>query len=581
MTDKSVLLRLGADASGLTTGLKQGKQGLKEFDEAVVSSVEKLERMAEVLGLGLGLASLTEAALHFSESITRVSLQTGMSTDEAQRLNLIAAQTGTTVEALAGTVNKMQKSLVAADEDGKKAAATLSAIGLSVDQLLARSPSDQLMEIAKGLAEVHDPAQRSAEAIAILGKSGAEALPTLLTMAEKADELAAGMERIGGPVSADAIEAVHTIGDEVAVTKQAFVNLATELLGEAAPALVAFLHTTQEVIGGLRILGGAGDNASANLDRDIEAAEAKLLQMEETVSGQRWNPFANYTPDDIAKARQLVDSLRAQQEALNGTGEGGRIAAQQDKELTTQFLANINEINARTLDAYSQDGAAFQELAALKIDVVNENYGELEAIAAQMSVKKIDAQTVENESLQQLAQDHESILYDIHAAGLDRIAQFRAMSWDQQVSSVAGSLEQMTAGVAQHSKGMFEINKAAGIANAVINTARGVTNALGAFPPPLSFVMAAVQAAAGLAQINAIRSQQFNGGGAGLPPSQAATAPTNVASAGGGGGGGNGGSVMRVEGITPDSIVNGKMVRRIADQLSEHVRDGGRVEWDQ
>ena len=54
----------------------------------------------------------------------------------------------------------------------------------------------------------------------------------------------------------------------------------------------------------------------------------------------------------------------------------------------------------------------------------------------------------------------------------------------------------------------------AGISNAVINTAQGVTNALAAYPPPLSFAMAGLQLAAGTAQIAAIRSTSFGGGSA-------------------------------------------------------------------
>ena len=50
-------------------------------------------------------------------------------------------------------------------------------------------------------------------------------------------------------------------------------------------------------------------------------------------------------------------------------------------------------------------------------------------------------------------------------------------------------------------------NRAVALASAVINTAQGVTKALSAYPPPLSLVMAAVQAAAGLAEILTIKKQ--------------------------------------------------------------------------
>jgi hypothetical protein len=36
---------------------------------------------------------------------------------------------------------------------------------------------------------------------------------------------------------------------------------------------------------------------------------------------------------------------------------------------------------------------------------------------------------------------------------------------------------------------------------------------------------------------------------------------------------------MRVEGISAGSLMTGSMVRTIADAISDHVRDGGKVEW--
>jgi hypothetical protein len=57
----------------------------------------------------------------------------------------------------------------------------------------------------------------------------------------------------------------------------------------------------------------------------------------------------------------------------------------------------------------------------------------------------------------------------------------------------------------------------------VINTSQGITQALAAYPPPLSFAMAALQGAAGIAQIQAIKSTSFGGGGS--APSVAGAGP--------------------------------------------------------
>jgi hypothetical protein len=173
--------------------------------------------------------------------------------------------------------------------------------------------------------------------------------------------------------------------------------------------------------------------------------------------------------------------------------------------------------------------------------------------------------------LQSLIQ-HEGLLTAAKREGELARANFTKMSSGQQVESVLGSLQQMTAGVAQHSRKAFEVNKLAGIANAVVNTAQGVTKALASYPPPLSFVMAAAQAAAGAAQISAIKSTTFQGGGGGTTPSAAGSTPTVNSqpaqqSAPG--------QLIRIEGS--GDRFSRQQVMTLIDQINEAQGDGKRI----
>ena len=59
-------------------------------------------------------------------------------------------------------------------------------------------------------------------------------------------------------------------------------------------------------------------------------------------------------------------------------------------------------------------------------------------------------------------------------------------------------------------KKAFEVNKAIGIANAIINTSVGVSKALASAPPPLNFINAAIVTASGIAAVKNIQKTQFN-----------------------------------------------------------------------
>jgi len=77
---------------------------------------------------------------------------------------------------------------------------------------------------------------------------------------------------------------------------------------------------------------------------------------------------------------------------------------------------------------------------------------------------------------------------------------------------VLGALDQVMSAMGQNSRKAFEAHKALAIAQAVISTYQAAAMAI-AFPPgpPLSFIYVAGAIAAGFAQINAIRSQQYSG----------------------------------------------------------------------
>ena len=82
-------------------------------------------------------------------------------------------------------------------------------------------------------------------------------------------------------------------------------------------------------------------------------------------------------------------------------------------------------------------------------------------------------------------------------------------------------------------KKAFQVNKAIGIANAIINTSVGVSKALASSAPPLNFINAAIVTAAGVAQVKNIEKTRFDsssfdttspststGGGAATSPTQ-------------------------------------------------------------
>ena len=110
----------------------------------------------------------------------------------------------------------------------------------------------------------------------------------------------------------------------------------------------------------------------------------------------------------------------------------------------------------------------------------------------------------------------------------------------QTTKDTIGTFKYLGQALGRHSKAGFRLTKAAGVAEAIINTHKGITKAL-ELPFPANIAAAAVTAAKGFASVAAIKSTSFGGGGGsannaggtvGLATNNVASTVTGTATAG-------------------------------------------------
>lgn len=119
--------------------------------------------------------------------------------------------------------------------------------------------------------------------------------------------------------------------------------------------------------------------------------------------------------------------------------------------------------------------------------------------------------------------EHQARLGNATAQGILARRDFERKTQTEQTKFVLDNLAGMLSGVSNYNKTFFALSKAANIAQAIMNTYRGASNALAAYPPPLSLVMAAAVVATGFAQVAQIKNQNYGGaahGGLDYVPSE-------------------------------------------------------------
>lgn len=204
--------------------------------------------------------------------------------------------------------------------------------------------------------------------------------------------------------------------------------------------------------------------------------------------------------EDLIKATER----QAQLDAKLANDRAGLDAVKADVALADPSLQGDSRIELERARAQDQEDALYQ----IKFDAfVREN----EALTArgQMTEQAAATQAQRLEVMTELHEQRKALIAKKHMTAKE---QFEAMSWDRQASTVATQMERMTQVGATKYRAMFEINKAAAKAKAVVNIATGVTNALSDYPFPLSLGMAGLVVAEGAAQLSAINGAQFGGG---------------------------------------------------------------------
>ena len=275
---------------------------------------------------------------------------------------------------------------------------------------------------------------------------------------------------------------------------------------------------------------------------------------------------------DQAAAAAAREAAQAEKERAAALKEATDLAADQilaDAKAAEQAQqARLNGLRGQISGVGALDAAGEDPMAAAESEWV----GKQEALIWMLEQEQI---TRDEYALlrEEAERTHQANIQSIQTEAAARQAQFDAMTGAQKTKMVLGQMVQMTAGVANHSRKMFEVNKALALAQAVVALPSAVMQSFengGGYPWGL--IPAGLMLATGLQQINAIKNAKFGGG---TTPSLAGSTPTynnvpvtngnsqNTGEPGTGGG-------MKVEIVT---TVIGSDPNAVATELNRQLED--------
>lgn len=237
----SLVVSLGLDAAEFTKGLSKGEYQAQQFARNVEKGIE-FARNSFVAFAGAAVAAIAVVNRQ-AENIADfqgLADKIGDSAEAVASLKLASDISGVALDTVAAASVKLSSSLAKTDDEAKGVGAALGAISLSVEEFKRLSPVDQIDAVAQAFAGYEDGAQKTAVAVQLFGRSGADLIALF-------NDLSDGAERQIS-LTQEQIDAADAYTKQTARLRSEIDSLVQTTAADAVPALSSMAQMLQDVL---------------------------------------------------------------------------------------------------------------------------------------------------------------------------------------------------------------------------------------------------------------------------------------------------------------------------------------------
>lgn len=234
MAENKAQIVVDGDVSPLRQKLREAGRDLKKFGDEGRDSLDRLggpmggliskfTSLGAVLTIG-GITALAKNAIDAADSLGDLSQQLGISVPQLAGYKLAAESSGLTLDTFGNSVKRLSVFMLKNADD-------LAAVGIT-----AKDVDGALAQLADKFAAMPDGAQKTAIAMALMGKSGADMIPMLNGGGEALrDMIARGQELY--PVTKEMAAAADEFNDRMAELKVSTQGLSIKIGNILLPIL--------------------------------------------------------------------------------------------------------------------------------------------------------------------------------------------------------------------------------------------------------------------------------------------------------------------------------------------------------
>lgn len=392
----SLRVVLGADTAQFDKGLKDAQSRLAAFSAGVGKAAA---------GIGAALAAATAAVgvavksqIDRADELGKMSQKIGIPVEELSRLKHVADLSGLSLEQLATSVQRLSRNMV--DAAGGKVndlTRAMDALGISIKNSDGSLKTSQqvMQEVAARFERMRDGAGKTALAMAIFGRAGADMIPMLNQGADGVRKLMGEADQLGIVVDTKTAKAAENFNDNLtrmrAVIDGVFVQVASRLLPmmesltnrlvDSAKGAQGLSTAVDALAGMLRTLVSAGvvvGSVFAALGQTVVGVTGAIINLVQGEFTKAW---------DSAKAA-VFDAAGTMDSSIKLVGEIWRSASQQAGTAAEDMAAKIEPPVMRSKKALTDAAAEAKkfsdELDRVAKRVIKESETELQKFDRKM-----------------------------------------------------------------------------------------------------------------------------------------------------------------------------------------------------
>jgi hypothetical protein len=215
--------------------IKRGLGGLTDTAKSVNGVLANLGVAVSVAGL----TAMVKSAIDTGDALDEMSQRVGVSVETLSVWKPAAEQSGVSGESFEKGLRKLSTTMLEAATGSEDAARGFSAVGVEFKNQdgTLRATDQVLLDLAERFKSMPDGAEKTALAVQLFGKSGAELIPFLNQGRDGINELAAEMQALGVQMSSETAAQAGNFNDALDKVKLATTSIGNQIIASLLPAL--------------------------------------------------------------------------------------------------------------------------------------------------------------------------------------------------------------------------------------------------------------------------------------------------------------------------------------------------------